>query len=237
MRHLAGGKGQAIGLQEGGFSHGNGSGRREHHLVNDMRQPRFDGVRHYHLMHQADSKGLGSVEAFTGDGVAAGLAKAQSIHHMRADWRRRHTNPHLRNAELRRRGRQRHIHAAGNANAAAKTGALDHGEGRLGEFIQFAHGLGSGQRCGEGGLGRVGRHFRQPINIRPGLEMRPGAADHQATNGGIRAELIKPRNQPFQHGGVIGIALMRAVQRGGGDAARINGEQNGWGCFGHGAFL
>jgi hypothetical protein len=30
---------------------------------------------------------------------------------------------------------------------------------------------------------------------------------------------------------------MRAIERGGGDAARINGKQDGWGFFGHGAFL
>ncbi|MBV1797865.1 hypothetical protein KSF81_12815 [Siccirubricoccus sp. G192] len=101
-----------------------------------------------------------------------------------------------------------------------------------GEFIQLLHGRGGGHGSLEGAFRSVFCRYRQPVEIGPGLEMLAGAADHQRPHGRVGPQLVQALDQGIQQVLVIGIAELRPVQGGGGDAALIDAEQDRG--FGHG---
>ena len=101
------------------------------------------------------------------------------------------------------------------------------GDHRARKLVQPAHRIG----------GRVGRRIGrrrirdgcapEPGDIGAGLEMPPGAADHHRAHRRIGTECRQPRDQAEQHGVVIGIAHRRAIEGDGGNAARVDGDQDG----------
>ena len=160
------------------------------------------------------------VEALAGQGVAAGVAQADGVDHVGGDRGGRDADADFGDAELRVGRGEGDVDAADDADAAAETGAVHQGDGRLRELVQQLHRAGGGDGGGVVLRRRIVGDLAQPPDVGAGLEVLAGAADDQAADGRVGGESGQARDQAVQHGGVVGVADLRAVEGDGGDAVR-----------------
>src|SRR6185437_16450664 len=112
--------------------------------------------------------------------------------HVGRDRRGRDADADFGDAEQRIRGGEGDVDAADDTDAAAETGTVYQGDGRLGKLVQQLHGPRRGDRGGVVLGRRIGGDLVQPAYIGARLEMLAGAADHQAAHGGVGRELRQP---------------------------------------------
>ena len=182
QRHLPFVQQQPVGAEETAFGHGDRFGAAEVDRVQHGGAFRFDVRGWNDLMHEADALRLPRVEAFPGQGVAAGVPQADRVDHVGGNRRRRHAHAHLGDAEQRVRRRERHVDAANDADTAAETRAVHQRDGRLRKLIQQLHRPCRGQRGGEVLRRRIMRDLIQPADIGAGLEVLARAADDKAAH-------------------------------------------------------
>ncbi len=119
-----------------------------------------------------------------------------------------------------------HVGAAHHAAATTETGAVHDGNGRLGKFIEQLHGAHRGHGGSVGLLRRALRSAGKPVDVGAGLEMLPGAAEHEGAHSRVWRQALQAGDEGCEHVLVIRIAAFGSVERGRGDAARIDGEQD-----------
>lgn len=122
------------------------------------------------------------------------------------------------------------IAAAGNTKPAASAGAGNGGDHRLGAAFQRAQNLINARFVIQRILG--GAEFAELRNIRArSKRLAARTHDHPNANGGVGADFIGQFREPRIHGEGHGIARLRAIESGPGNAAFAGFVQQ---VFGHG---
>ena len=179
------------------------------------------------LCKQPQFTGAQPAEALGGQGKTAGGAFANRLHDKRADDGRGQADAHLRQAELRILGTNRHVAGADQAQSTAIRGTLHHRQGRDFQFGQVVHQLGQVARVIQVGVVVEFGRLLHPGQIGPGAEMLAASAQQQKAQRAIALNLIKRDDQFLDHLGVKGVVLLLATQPQGGETPRVGVQFKG----------
>ena len=164
------------------------------------------------VVHQAQAQGFGSVEAGGGQGQAARLGQADAVYDEGGDLRREDAQRGFRQTELGAAGGDGHIGHAGQAEAAAKHGAFQHGH----QYLR--RGLGFFQQRTESavqlavGVAAFGAGAGHVLDVATGAEVAAGAAQHKGAHVRLMAHGFQGGAQFADHGQAHGVAAVRAVE-------------------------
>ncbi len=155
------------------------------------------------------------------------MTQADGIDHVGGDRGGGDADANFGDAELGVRGGEGDVDAADDADAAAEAGAVDEGDRGFRKLVQKLHrpggGDGGGVVLGRGVMG----DFTEPSYVGTGLEVPAGALDDETADGGVFCQVGQALDQGVQHGGIVRIADLGAVEGDGGDAACVGREEDG----------
>ena len=177
-------------------------------------------------MHEAQSARVRGGKRLSGQEVAAGCSGADGRENVRADGRGDEADPHLRDREHRLFGGDRDIARCDQPDARGVGRAIDPGYGRLWQLIERAQHR-ADRFCARQILCfTTNRHAAHPVEIGAGRKRDVTAGENNDARFAVCAKRLERVGQRTDHSVVDRIAHPRPVDRDGGNAARVLGDDN-----------
>ena len=177
-------------------------------------------------MHEAQSARVRGGKRLSGQEVAAGCSGADGRENVRADRRGDEADPYLRDREHRLFGGDRDITRCHQPDARGVGRAIDLGYGRLWQLIERAQHR-ADRFCARQILCfTTNRHAAHPVEIGAGRKRDVTAGENNDARFAVCAKRLERVGQRTDHSVVDRIAHPRPVDRDGGNAARVLGDDN-----------
>jgi len=164
------------------------------------------------LVDQADAQGGLGVEMLAGGEPATRLAGADRIDDIGRNHRRQQAQAAFGQPEARAGAGDGDVAAGNQADPATEGGALDAGNGRLGQLVQGPHQPGQGQRVLAVVFLAGGGHATHPLHVRARRERGAFAGEYHRADVVVAAGGLQGGGQLGDQRGVEGVVQGRAVQ-------------------------
>ena len=159
---------------------------------------------------QPDLQRAHRLEALAGEEQLARRRLADLGHHVGRDHGGQDAQAHLGEAELRAQRGHRDVAGRHQPRAAAQGRAVHARHHRLGRLVDGEEEVGQGLRLAQVLLAREAGHGLHPLQVGPGAEGGPAAAEHDHAHGVHGAQVEERLAQLGDHQPVEGVARRRA---------------------------